>query len=491
MDAISANNSEARFFAIIYRRPTLNAWNLLNRVDIDGALLESELFERGLRSPPPKDPECLDHWDKQLLKLGRGIWSHVTTNRWLSYRRFGDSWRPGAPFKRSTTLAIVQTYLTEFDNLFRNYNPSALLYVTTDVGTPGSDLLEHLARLSKVPVIVPKGLRIGGRYLLGETILSRDPVIDRAYDRLLGAPKVNISQDVILTVAGVQNGDMPPSFMKPLISRQKKNRLQRVLYDVQKYIMRSVQVAARAWRSDPYLPGALETELGRIMALIDKLRIKLTVRYSKQDSGVRYVYFPLHVQPEFSVELYAPDYSDQISVIRQVARCLPADVELWVKDHPAASGAREASFYRQISQIPNVRLLESANDSLALVRGSMAVATITGTAGLEGLLMGKPVLTFGNVFYRAADKSVYAAGLPEQIRKMFRYFRDDFRPDWEAIHAFCQVLLEISFDVDVERLAVRLHSARSPEEHQAINADVAAYAEEVVKRLRSVTTVMA
>ena len=68
---------------------------------------------------------------------------------------------------------------------------------------------------------------------------------------------------------------------------------------------------------------------------------------------------------------------------------------LAVKDTYAAVGVRPDNFYDQIRAFKNVVLL----DTMILghvIRQAELVATITGTAGFEAAVMGKPVISFGH-----------------------------------------------------------------------------------------------
>ena len=57
-------------------------------------------------------------------------------------------------------------------------------------------------------------------------------------------------------------------------------------------------------------------------------------------SGAPYVYVPLHFQPEMTTLVLAPFCVDQIAVIENVAKTLPIDHRLYVKEHKASLGRR-------------------------------------------------------------------------------------------------------------------------------------------------------
>jgi len=116
----------------------------------------------------------------------------------------------------------------------------------------------------------------------------------------------------------------------------------------------------------------------------------------------RYVFFPLHLQPEATVLVSAPVYGNQLAVVQAVSASLPMGYRLVVKDHPIIGGRRSPSFYRDIQALPNVVLAKENVSGVDIVNQCDAVVTIKGTAGFDAVLRGKPVLTLAPVWYEDA-----------------------------------------------------------------------------------------
>lgn len=112
-----------------------------------------------------------------------------------------------------------------------------------------------------------------------------------------------------------------------------------------------------------------------------------------------YVYFPLHYDPEASTMVFAPKFANQLSLIEQIARSLPAGFKLLVKEHIPNTGRRPKGFYEKIKQIPDVVLVSPFEDNFRLIQNANLVATITGTAGWEAILLKKPCIVFGENQY--------------------------------------------------------------------------------------------
>jgi hypothetical protein len=109
-----------------------------------------------------------------------------------------------------------------------------------------------------------------------------------------------------------------------------------------------------------------------------------------------YVYYPLHVEPEAALQVVSPEFIYQLSLITAVARDLPAQAVLGVKEAYGAVGRRPDNFYDQILEFKNVILFETMERGIECAQNAAAVVTISGTAGLEAAVAGVPVVSFGH-----------------------------------------------------------------------------------------------
>ncbi|KFM20108.1 Capsule polysaccharide biosynthesis protein [Marine Group I thaumarchaeote SCGC AAA799-P11] len=118
-------------------------------------------------------------------------------------------------------------------------------------------------------------------------------------------------------------------------------------------------------------------------------------------SDEKFVFFPLHVSPERYVDISAPFFSNQLEVIKNIARSLPVDYKLYVKEHFAMVTRywREISFYKEILELPNVELIHPSVSSEEIIKKSSLVMTITGTAALQAAFFEKPSIVMSHVIY--------------------------------------------------------------------------------------------
>lgn len=151
--------------------------------------------------------------------------------------------------------------------------------------------------------------------------------------------------------------------------------------------------------------------------------------YNKADKTKKYVYFPLHYQPESSTLVCASKYEKQLFFIDSWAKSLPSDTVLYVKEHYTLLGNRELSFYKEIQKYPNVILIDPLEDSRQLILGAVAVTTLTGTAGFEAMLLGKPVIICGNVFYENAPGVIKIDDIFQQYLPIMQNWKKPQRSD--------------------------------------------------------------
>ncbi len=122
-----------------------------------------------------------------------------------------------------------------------------------------------------------------------------------------------------------------------------------------------------------------------------------------------FLYIPLHYQPEATTAPLGGMYSDQIYMIEKLREIIPHEVALLVKEHysqfsnalPFGFTCRNLSYWDNISNIPNTYLVSIEHDSKELILNSLAVATVTGTAGWEAIMYGKYCIAFGSSWYKS------------------------------------------------------------------------------------------
>lgn len=128
----------------------------------------------------------------------------------------------------------------------------------------------------------------------------------------------------------------------------------------------------------------------------------------RPDFEKKYIYVPLHYQPECSTNTLGGIFDDQILMIEMLSAAVPSDWVMYVKEHPAQwllhghdfSLYRYRGYYERIARLKNVFLIPVETGSFTLIHTAQTVATVTGTAGWEAIMRGKLALIFGYPWYQ-------------------------------------------------------------------------------------------
>ena len=118
------------------------------------------------------------------------------------------------------------------------------------------------------------------------------------------------------------------------------------------------------------------------------------------DPSESFIYFPLQVVPDRNSLIGTPYFTNQLECVRHIAKSIPINYKLYVKEHPAQNQTwRKISEYKQIMKIPNVKLIHPSVSVDQLYKNCSLLITTAGTSGFEATFYEKPVLTFGDVSY--------------------------------------------------------------------------------------------
>jgi hypothetical protein len=165
------------------------------------------------------------------------------------------------------------------------------------------------------------------------------------------------------------------------------------------------------------------------------------------DLKKEFVYFPLHYQPEATTSPQGGVYVNQLLAIKTLAYALPADWEIYVKEHPAqmavhggnTTPARYRGYYAAIAAISRVRLVPISTNTFQLTDRARATATITGTAAWESILRGRCAIAFGYPWFMYAP-GIFRIESVEDCRRALRSISEGAKPEQADVIAYLSVL---------------------------------------------------
>lgn len=208
------------------------------------------------------------------------------------------------------------------------------------------------------------------------------------------------------------------------------------------------------------ISGRLESSLESVAAwplkLFNMLMIQKGIAVNgKPDLSRKYIYLPLHFKPEITDMFYGSQYDHHEGFVTQLAKRIPSEYCLYVKEHTSMIGRRPLSFYRNLNKLHNVEMVSPGVSTFDLIFNGVTLA-ITGTAGWEAYLLGRPSIVLGNVFYNrfpgVLRANMWSSDFTLQVKQYLTEFRH--APD-ECIAAVraCMAnstLVDKDFDVTSE-----------------------------------------
>ena len=177
----------------------------------------------------------------------------------------------------------------------------------------------------------------------------------------------------------------------------------------------------------------------------------------KISDSIKFVYFPLHQDPERVLLIGSPFYTNQLETIRHIAKSLPVDYKLLVKEHPSQSlrGWHKPDFYKSITRLPNVELLHYSLPNDEIFKKCSLVISVNGTSSLESAFYGKPSILFSDLSFSVLP-SVYVLEsislLPNLIKKALNTKVNPLDVD-----KYVNLIEKNSFDFDLFKFITEYH----------------------------------
>jgi len=178
------------------------------------------------------------------------------------------------------------------------------------------------------------------------------------------------------------------------------------------------------------------------------------------DSKQKYVLYPLQVQPEYSSNVLAPLWLDTINTIENIAKSIPSDWIVYVKEHPATltDRFRPKNFYNKIKAIPNVEFAPTHLESYKVIKNSKIVIT-TGynSIAFDTIILKKPLLEFNKNYWSNIDLSGHCSDFEKLSRNILdeidRYNNISSEEKDRRIKCLIESALKYSFKLNFVKLA--------------------------------------
>ncbi|PCH67682.1 MAG: hypothetical protein COC01_05210 [Bacteroidetes bacterium] len=360
-----------------------------------------------------------NYWDKgkskysieELRKMEKdyfdiNLWNMVASDRFIHNK------------DQDYIISQISFFIYAWEEIILKYTPKFV--VTETVTGIWNYILFALCQKHNICFLGFSRTKITNRYYYTRDIYGHFPEMYNKYKQLQHRDLTGNELNTVLDyIKGYKNKPAIPVYMKttslpPSIKRSFNP------YRVGVNIIKDLMQRFISKHHDYTLSYRLKAQYFEWQRLYRVNYTKLFKVFKQPGYNQKYILYPVHYQPEATVEIWASYYSNQLETIIKLAKSIPIDHMLYVKEHRAVLGSKPITFYKNLKKMPNVRLISPSADITELIKNAKAIAILTGTVGLEAIFWNKPVIIFGQVFfdfYPFLIKVDHIENLPNLIKK--------------------------------------------------------------------------
>ena len=338
------------------------------------------------------DWEFLKNIEKKFE--GFTIWEIINVNRYLIMKfENGVLYSYKKAYNDFFCIKFTELVIKEVISVFNFINPKVVIYGGYDVGPFSALIVSLVAKARNIELIVPQMARIfPGTYL-------NNSIFNIWSTNLMQKNKINNYNELNNFYSKMDLDNRIPE----------KRRQNDVYNRIKSFYTNLIVHWSKGLAKDPYIrknpirQSFFDNFINPLKFYFFKKRFFQRIDFNFE----KFFFYPLHIEPELATLLYAKTSTNQIEIIRNVAKALPIEYSLIVKDHPDWIGRRERGFYKAIEGITNVKLVDPRLSSKTLIKNSTGLITVTGTAALENALLNKPSIVFGDTFFNVYFPNIF------------------------------------------------------------------------------------
>lgn len=411
------------------------------------------LFEWDITSASKHTEPDWDYLREQEQSLGDPVlWNVLLADRRIFFGRsckFRQDYRPR--FDHDQMGAILTVALRQILAFVDDFRPDVVIGFGT--ATFGDYLLYRIAKVRGIPYLLLKSTKIGNYVSLNDDAVALsahikdvlhgrqhlDPItLDEARRHIRSIRERGVRYEGALKSAAKVRFVSGARGLAAGLVRELKTALDPVVRS-DNHVDSTL---SHAWHANFRQP---------LSAAFIRYRLKGAILQLKDlETLAGYAFFPLHFEPEVSIQVFGRPFQNQIELVRNLALALPVGMLLVVKEHPRSVGFRPLGYYRKLLDIPNVRLVDPQIPTHVVTRGSSLVAVISGSTGLEAAICGKPVLVFGTPTYNAlSDQMICRVSDLHSLGSDIRDLLSRYASDETKLEEFVGAHIQGSVPIDL------------------------------------------
>jgi hypothetical protein len=357
-------------------------------------------------------------------------------------------------------LLYTQLYYKHIEEIFRSNKPDLIL--DTDVDFFGRSVLLEVSNKNNVPYISLDHTRVDSYALPTTNLLKkRNEYLNNLFNKY--TENKEILNDKSIEKKYIEYTDQAgeiPNIYKKMHSDHKfsvigmiKNLIIRTYLSIRYFSLKKFKLNIFLGLSSPICSNTIESWKFMYMYYFRRMYLQYSNTFTNIDlNSINYLYVPLHVIPESSTTILSPYYINETFIIESLSKSVRADQYIVVKEHWSMIGYRPISYYNKIKKLPNVILINPATPLLPwdYISNADLVVTISGSAAMEGALIGKNSLVFSDVIFGmlSSVKKVY---VDSNLKDIISEHTSHKMPKIE-IYAYLKILMKYGKKVSIKNL---------------------------------------
>lgn len=340
-------------------------------------------------------PDCyLNKSSYDITKLKK-FENKYKLNLWqdiFSERSFYKYWVNFHKFSKNEILSIIESSIIFFEKILKDTQPDVVI-----MQQPGENvsnlLLYKISHQLQIKTLMYNVLYTHDKIIISNNLYSRE-----------------ISENFLNLINNFKkfNSDLDPHFLQTNSFLKSMNVISTFNSNTRNYLQKIKYSIKRLWiKPEPIYINEGKTPLKifknkiKNYFLINSRKKFLELNSNKIITDKNFFYFPLQGEPESTVMVKCPYFSDVVVLIQNIAKSIPINYVLYVKEHPIQKqkSFRSKSVYQKIIDIPNVKLFNPDVNAQELISKSTAVFCLAGATGFEALFHKKPVILFSDEYY--------------------------------------------------------------------------------------------
>jgi hypothetical protein len=360
--------------------------------------------------------------------------------------------------RKSDQDQILRSFIgtiIKYQTVFDEFKPD--IYIPAiGMGDVGTTIKEEICKKRNILYMVPSTTRIKNYFSFSDNIQLLFPQIDGTYSKLI--KDYNNNDTRFAKAKGIYSTIMN-DLENPDYFDRRNSRFNIVKFDtpsrVFKWFIVTVLGLLKIFAKNVVKKPSIIFNKCRYYLLnkIQHLLLTSPKFCDKVNLNDKYIYYTLHCAPEYSINIQGTMWLDQLNNIELLAKSIPADWNVYVKEHPGTLVARvrPINFFKKIKELPNVRLLPIDEDMHQIISNAEMVAVVVGTAGLEAVLRGIPTISFADNSWDVMGLSTKCTDIEslsvDIINEIKRISKISITERKKRIICFLAAVLEHSFHI--------------------------------------------